>query len=154
MFGENALVAEWVSQRITSINADFKNCVAIGVTKNGKLIAGVVYHNYFPDFKNIELSMAADSPMWATKDIIKALLQYPFIQLGCKRITTCTSARNKRALKFNYGIGFRREGVIRRGYGNHDMIICGMLRKEAERWLKTEKEEVNGQENTKSTAGA
>lgn len=146
IFGQDEIIAKWVADRTPRRNSEFTNYVAIGIAKNGKIIAGVVYSNHYPEFKNIELSMAAESPMWATKDIIASLLRYPFIQLGCNRITTCTSSRNKRALRFNYGVGFRREGVIRRGYGNHDMIICGMLRKEAERWLKTH-EENNVQKN-------
>lgn len=145
VFGQDAAIASWVASKIPRMRgqgfpADSR---AIGVVKRGKLVAGIVYHNYLPEYRNIEISMAADSPLWATKAIIGALLRYPFVQLNCFRVTTCTSARNKRALKFNYGIGFKKEGVIRRGCGNHDMIICGMLKKEAERWLKTE-ENSNG----------
>lgn len=140
VFGNDAIIAAWVASKIPRMTGQTfpHGSKAIGVTRRGAIIAGIVYHNYYPEYKNIEISMAADSPMWATREVITALLRYPFIQLGCRRVTTCTPIRNKRALKFNYGIGFKKEGVIRRGYGNQDMIICGMLRKEAERWLKSE----------------
>ena len=47
-----------------------------------------------------------------------------------------TQASNKRMLRLIYGLGFRKEGVIRQGYGREDMIVCGMVYKEAKRWLK------------------
>lgn len=99
------------------------------------LIAGIIYHNFISEYKNIEVSMVAASPKWATKQVLKELLSYPFNQLGCQRITTCIAKSNERAIKFNLGIGFKHEGIIRRGCGNEDMFIFGMLKEEAKKWL-------------------
>lgn len=85
---------------------------AIGVARNGEVIAGVIYHNFIPDYRGIEISMAATSPRWATRENIKALLAYPFEQLGCRWVMTCTPHTNERALKFNKGIGFVQRGVL------------------------------------------
>lgn len=141
-------VAGWVSGQIPG-NPDFisrrdafgrRMYHAIGAVEDtelgSKIVAGIVYHNYVAEYGNIELSMAAISPVWAKRHIIAAFLHYPFEVCGCKRVTTMTPAKNRRALKFNEHIGFVREGVVRRGFGTDDMVICGLLREEAERWLK------------------
>lgn len=131
--GADEYVAQWMQKKIPDLN--LQKYVALGVMNNENLIAGIAYHNFIRDYGNIEISMVADSPRWATRSIIKTLLSYPFEQLGCRRVTTCTPSKNFRAIKFNLGIGFKHEGTIREGCGNDDMVVCGMLKKEAKKWL-------------------
>jgi RimJ/RimL family protein N-acetyltransferase len=137
--GQDAAVAAWVLARIPHMaGGDFGPCVAIGVTDDaGLLVAGAVYHGYnaLPGGGDIQMSMAADSAGWARKGIIRGLLHYPFEQAGCHRITTITPFRNARALKINAGLGFEVEGRVRRGFGDDDAIIMGLLREDASRWL-------------------
>lgn len=137
--GQDAAVAEWVRARIPHMaGGDFGPCVAIGVAdEGGRLVAGAVYHGYtaLPGGGDIQMSMAADSAGWARRGIIRGLLSYPFDQAGCHRVTTITPLRNARALKINKGLGFEQEGRIRRGYGDDDAIIMGLLREDAGRWL-------------------
>lgn len=85
---------------------------------------------------NAEISMAATSPRWASRVTIRKMLEYPFIQLGLRRITTITAASNETALKMNRQLGFKQEGVMRYGMGDEDAIIMGLLREEADRWLQ------------------
>lgn len=134
VYGQDIAVAQWVSERIPHSNYP-GGFSAIGIAEDDKLIAGVIYHNWIKRYGNIEISMAADTPRWATPEALKRLLWYPFRELRCRRVTTCTPASNKRALRFNYGIGFQKEGRIRQGYGTEDMIIAGMTYSEAKKWL-------------------
>lgn len=136
VYGHDKLVAKWVADRMPYVS-EFNQCAAIGLAENKQLIAAVVYHNYIPDYGNIEISMAADTPRWATPEAIGTFLRYPFVQLRCRRVTTCTPAKNKRALRFNYGIGFKKEGVVRQGYGKDDLVVCGLLYREAKKWIET-----------------
>ncbi len=137
--GHDAHVAEWVRVRIPHMaGGDFGPCVAIGVIDgDGKAVAGAVFHGYnaLPGGGDIQMSMAADSARWARKGIIRGLLHYPFIQAGCHRITTITPLRNARAIKINRGLGFEVEGRIRRGFGDDDAIIMGLMIEDAQRWL-------------------
>jgi len=144
VYGADEAVAIWVSSQIPGI-ADFHTrrdaegnrlFHSIGVSDGDKLVAGVVYHNYYPEARAIEISMAAITPIWAKKEIIAGLLHYPFVTLDCQRITTLTPANNKRALRFNEHIGFKREGLVRRGYGHDDMVVNGLLIEEAQHWLE------------------
>lgn len=149
LFGYDDIVADFVAK---NTRATFEKYTAIGILEDGKLIAGVVYHNYMPEYKNIELSIFSTTPRWATKDAIKIILRYPFFQLKCRRVTAQVAARNDRALKFTQGIGFRKEGRVRLGYGNDDLIVLGMMYKEAKRWLNPAGNRYNGQEFTKTAA--
>jgi RimJ/RimL family protein N-acetyltransferase len=137
--GQDAAVAEWVRARIPHMaGGDFGPCVAIGVEDdNGVLVAGAVYHGYseLPGGGDIQMSMAADSARWARKGIIRGLLHYPFVQANCHRVTTITPLANGRALKINRGLGFEVEGRLRRGYGDDDAVIMGLMREDAHRWI-------------------
>lgn len=136
LFGDGARVVEFVRQRLLdqfgSVSR-FEQSQAIGVELRGELVAGVVYHDYRPPVGDIQLSVAASTPRWATRTIICELLAYPFEQLRCRRLTATVRGDNLRALRFDRGIGFTVEGRMRDYYGNGvDSIILGMLRDE---WL-------------------
>src|ERR1035438_3733277 len=91
------LVAHWVAMRIPQMEngADFGPCQAAGViAEDGTPLGGVVFHNYQPRFKSIEVSLAADSHRWLTRRIIVQILGYPFDQLQVQRLTTLTPKRN------------------------------------------------------------
>lgn len=65
-------------------------------------------------------------------------MAYPFGQLGVERVTTLIPARNERALRFNEGLGFQREGLCRLGFGDDDCVIMGLLKREAPKWMLQE----------------
>ena len=135
LYGHSDEVAAWVASHVPHmpVGATFGECYAIGVLdRQGALVGGVVYHNYFPAYGNIELSFAATSRKWLTRAIITELLDYAFITAKCQRVTGVTPKHYKAARAFLDQFGFKREGVVRRGFGNDDAIISGLLRSEWE----------------------
>lgn len=129
LFGQDQTVADWVRRHIPHMATDFGPASAIGVMSDtGEPMAGVVFHDYQPAYGTIQLSAAAISPRWATSRIVGRMLRYPFIELGVHKVWTATEQKNKRALKFNKGVGFTPEGILRHHFGrkNH-AVICGML---------------------------
>ena len=116
---------------------------AIGVVSGNKLVATCIYHHFRPNVPDIEMTILADTPRWCTKGAVRFLLSYPFVQLGCVRVTALIGRKNKRSRRFVEGIGFKLEGTARRAWdGRQDCMVYGLLRDEC-RWL-TENE--NGQE--------
>lgn len=111
---------------------DFLPCAAIGVRRGDKLIAGFVYNHYLGH--QIEVTVASVDPRWSLRrDIVRALFIYPFVQLGVTRLTCTVSVFNKKAIKLAEGLGFRREGLLRRGYdGVNDAYLYAMLREECD----------------------
>lgn len=130
-------VMDWIAARIFTIPQGYRweQARAIGLVEGGKILAGMVVHNYVPSSRNCHISFAGDNPRWATRSSIRAFLRYPFEQLNCRRVTTGTPSRNERALRFNAGLGFVHEGVMRWGFGNDDCVIMGLLREESPEWM-------------------
>lgn len=152
--GRDAGIAAWVASRIPHMHGgDFGPCSAVGVlTDKEELLAGVVFHDWQPSYRTIQLSMAAESPRWARRGIIRGLLSYPFAQLDARKVWTATPHTNERALRFNKGIGFKREAVLARHFGAEHAVICRMFKHEYERrFLRNER---HGQANSLTTADA
>lgn len=112
----------------------FGPCSAIGVVNEyGQIQGGVVYHNYQPHFRSVELSCASVGRRWLTKDILRALLRYPLVQLNCNRLQSVTPRKSDESRLFLEQLGFKREGVARFGFGDDHAMVYGLLAKE---WAK------------------
>jgi RimJ/RimL family protein N-acetyltransferase len=136
LYGHDAFVAQWVVDRIPHAE-HFGPASALGVIdKDGKAVAGVVYHDFIPAYGTLQLSMVAETPRWATRSILKELLTYPFEQLGVRKVWTATPLKNQRALRFNKGIGFKQEAVLANHYGDDHAVICRMFKKQFEQLFK------------------
>ena len=60
LYGHSKAVAAFVSKMIPGCEGGFGSCTAIGFLDNGgKLIAGIVFHNWHPETGVIEISGAA-----------------------------------------------------------------------------------------------
>lgn len=72
---------------------------------DGQLIAGVVYHNYEPDAGVIELSAAATSRRWLTKETLRVMFDIPFREWGCQAVVLRVSDANKvmHSIALRYG---------------------------------------------------
>jgi RimJ/RimL family protein N-acetyltransferase len=109
-------------------SAGFGACKAIGVVGNdGSPLAGIVWHDYQPQFKTIAFSIAAVSPRWITRNIVRELLQYPFDNVGVAKVWTATPSSNGRALRLAKGLGFTREGVLSHHFGKDHAVISRMF---------------------------
>lgn len=130
LFGFDAEIARWVGERIPHVGPDgFGDCRAIGVANGDKLIAGVVYHQHQPDYQHIQLSMAAVSPMWATREVIAGLLHYPFVQLNVWVLYTLTPEKNTAALKVNEHIGLKHKTIIPHHFGRKRHAVLRQMTK-------------------------
>jgi len=141
VLGQDAAVADWVGRRIAHVGSGeaFGPCAAIGVAgEGGGVLGGVVFSNWQPGCRSIEVSFAAETPRWLTRRIIAGILAYPFDQLGCQRITAVTARRARRVRRFLDLFGFKREGLVRQGLGDDDAMIYGMLKREwrTSRWTR------------------
>lgn len=127
---------DWIAKRIPGVDASAWRGLAraVGVAIDGEIVAGMALGGW--ERGNIEVSFAADSPRWATRETIAKLMHWPFVQLDCHRVTTRIHVNNHRAIKLNEGIGFKREGLIREGWGpGEDCVVLGLLRSEAPEWM-------------------
>lgn len=133
-----AEVAAWVAARCGV--AEFGPCAAIGVEREGRLVAGAVFHEH--DHGSMLVSFAADDLRWAQRGVLAGIFAYPFRQVRCRRLTAVTDVANARAIRLLGKLGFRPEGRLREHFVNSagaasDGAIFGMLAREC-RWLPAE----------------
>lgn len=127
VLGRDREVADWTKARIPHAH-EWGPFSAIGVADESEnLIAGVVFNNYHPHYKSIEISTASSTRRWLTKSLITGISAYPFEQLGCQRVTAATPRNAHTARQFLETFGFQPEGIVRLGFGSQDAHIFGLL---------------------------
>lgn len=127
IFGQDREVAQWVADRVPYVR-DFGSASAIGIRIGGRIRAGVVYHDYQPDYRTMQISVASETPVWARPATIGALLHYPFVQLGVWALFSQMAADNEAAIRFNEKLGFSHPVIVGHvfGPGKH-VVITRML---------------------------
>lgn len=136
LIGVDLAVGKFVAEGIGGDIAEYWPFTAMGFSSNGELVAGVVYNNYRK--RDIQLSAYSMNERWLNKKNLQKIFEYPYNQLNCIRTTAVTGRKNKRTRKLLLGLGYRLEGVCRKGLdGKQDAMIYGMLRDEC-RWINPE----------------
>lgn len=118
-------VVEWAREKFGV--ADFGPAVGIGWKRN-ELVAAVLFNGYTKT--NICMHVVSEGKHWMTREYLRVCFDYPFNQVGVKRITGVVESGNEAALRFNRHLGFREEAVIHDGCEAGDLILMGMYRDE------------------------
>lgn len=108
----------------------------IGYAENEKIVAGFIFMNHSIWNKTIEVGVALEADGAILRPILRHAMIYPFIQLGCQRVTAFIPKRAIKSRKLVETIGFKEEGNIRLGFGTDHCIVYGLLKKEAEKKWK------------------
>lgn len=126
-----ALIAAWTASRIPAMKGyGFGPCVAMAVVdRNNQPMAGIIFHDEHPQYQSVSMSIAADSRKWLTRSIISGILAYPFTTIGVGRITAITAPRESATSiwQFLEKFGFQHEGRVRKGLGDADAHLWGLL---------------------------
>jgi RimJ/RimL family protein N-acetyltransferase len=137
--GHDVPMASWAVEQIPHVSDldAIGPFAAVGVEDRGELVAACIYHRWVPEYASCELTFAAQSPRWATRGTIKAILAVPFEQFGCFSVGAVIPHTHERARKFVRGIGFTQEGVRRHGFGpKSHAVLYSMTRPEYERLFR------------------
>jgi RimJ/RimL family protein N-acetyltransferase len=138
LYGCSDEVAGWVADQIPEVNNGFQNATAIGVVSNGKLIAGVVYNEWQPEYQTMQLSIAATNPMWARPEIISGLLAYPFYQIDVFKCWMAIPSYNTKSLRMTDHVGFKKEGIMAHQYGKkRHAVLKRMFKPDYERMWRS-----------------
>jgi len=170
---QNTALLDWMARQIPWMQPhDSMRAVGVieGADLSSPLMAACAFHSFVgttmidgkPWYGLCEISFAARTPKWATRRVIRDLLGIPFQQYNCRKVLTVIPSTNKRAIRFNEGIGLKPEGTLRHQFakGVH-ACIHGMMKSEYEKRWKEPRPvrrspglQVHGQEHSLSTASA
>ena len=136
VIGHDEDVARWVSARIPQVTTMPGGYVAIGVARDGSLTGGALFTNYRPCPGGGDIEVWCAGKGWLSRRVIRAILAYPFLQLGCHRLTALTPKGNRPSRRLLEGLGFKFEGIARQGFGPRShAALYSMLRGEC-RWIE------------------
>lgn len=125
-------VKKWVAHRTKCEITD--KSVAIGLTNDfGAIVAGVVYDHYTG--QSISSTFAVINKTSLRKSFIRAMFEYPFNQLGVKKIINYVSEFNEPSIRLTEKFGFVYETTIKGVYDDGgDMFVYSMTRDQC-KWL-------------------
>ena len=109
---------------------EFSPSAAIGIAIGDELVAGVVYHEYrkLAHGGSIQASIAATTPRWCSRAVLRDIFAYPFDQLRCSRLWVSVARTNKPSRSLVQRMGFKLEGVGRKAWdGRVDTVVYSML---------------------------
>jgi hypothetical protein len=131
VYGHDDLVAAFVSALIPACrDRGFGKCTTIGIIDaDGHLIAGLVYHNWNPDAGVIEMSAAAiPGSGWLSRETLRRMYRYPFLQLGCQMMLQMTHADDQQLLRQLAALNYTFVSVPRLLGRERDGVICLLTR--------------------------
>jgi RimJ/RimL family protein N-acetyltransferase len=115
---------------------DFNPSINISICRhrNGKRMGGVIYQNFTGE--SIAAHSAAWDEHWINRDMTFVCFDYPFNQLGVKRIFGQVPEDNWHAQNFNSKLGFKQVARIEGVYRHNIACIVMCLEREDCRLLK------------------
>lgn len=107
----------------------------LGLERDGELVAGVIYEGY--NGFNVWMHVAAvPGRSWLNRGYLRYCFEYPFIELGCRRVSGYVEARNQDARRFDEHLGFRQEAVLSGAASDGGDVILYVMRREDCRFLE------------------
>lgn len=94
-------VAAWIAEHIPhargrGLAGGFRS---IGIWQDGVgPIAGMAFHNWDPEAGTMHITAAAITPRWLTRETIRIMGQFPFVQCRCQMVEQHQPADNEHLL--------------------------------------------------------
>lgn len=120
--------AAFVAERAPDCARGFETAQAMGVFSQGRMVAGVVFHDWWPEKGTIQVSCAADTPRWFTRPVMEMAWGYAFYV--ARMAIGQHSIRNGPARRIWRACGAT-ETVIPELYGEgHDAVIATLTERQ------------------------
>jgi RimJ/RimL family protein N-acetyltransferase len=107
----------------------------LGLERDGELVAGVLYEGY--NHHNIWMHVAAEpGKKWLNREFLRYCFHYPFVELGCNRVSGYVEAQNADARRFDEHLGFQQEAVLQGAASDGGDVILYVMRRDDCRYLE------------------
>lgn len=120
---QGAEIGAWVADRIAG-KFYSETSSAIGLEKDGAIVAGVIYENW--NRASIFCHIAIEARL--TKAYLKAIFDYPFNVCNVKKIIVPVVSNHVKSIKLVTNMGFTEEARIVDGSQDGDIIFLTMTR--------------------------
>lgn len=132
VYGHDEIVSQFAAQLIPHCRRGFgPNIKTMGIVDTGSLIAGVIWHNWDPEAGVMEISGAAlPGAPWITRETLKRIYTFPFLQCDCQMIVQRVPADNEALLYVFSRYGYALVPVPRL-FGRERDGVLGLLTREA-----------------------
>lgn len=120
---QGAEIGKWVADRIDGYFYP-ESSSAIGLQKDGKTVAGVIYENW--NKSSIFCHIAIDGRL--TKQFLKAIFDYPFNVCNVKKIVVPVVSSHHKSIKLVTNMGFKEEARIVEGAESGDIIFLTLTK--------------------------
>lgn len=126
----NGVIKDWVCMGLKEGKKWCGENYTCGFVRDGKLIGGLIYHDYRLD-TDVWWTIFSTDKRWCTRHVLHYIFDVAFNKFRCKRISLMVNAGNAPCLNFVTKLGFKEEGRLR-AYREDgaDIIIFGMLKDE------------------------
>lgn len=131
VWDEPERVGRWVCDRVGGFFHP-QLATAIGMERDGVLIAGVMFDNY--NGRSISMHVAGEGGHWMTRDYARACFGYAFGQLGVGKIVGLVDSTNEQARRYDEHLGFRLEATVTGAGKTGDLLIYSMTPEQC-RWI-------------------
>lgn len=132
VLGYDDIVGNWVHTRL---RGNWIPCQgsAIGlIDDKERIVCGWTYSAY--NGANCIVDVVAEAEGWATPEFLYMCFDFPFNQMGCKRITSPVAAINTHCQKFVSWLGAELEATLQDACPTGDVLVYRMFKNNC-RWL-------------------
>jgi len=126
------IVGPWVCERAGGVWVRGRGTAIGKLNSSGQMVAGVLYEDF--NGANIMCHIAGIGA-WADRQYLRTIFDYPFRQLGVKRITAPVAATNAKSINIVIRMGFTLECTLAQATPEGDMHLFRMWRDEC-RFIK------------------
>lgn len=113
-------IGKWVAEK-TNGTFSPQTGTAIGLERDGEIIAGVTYEHYMGG--SVSCHIAAEH---LTREFLWFVFYYPFEQLKVNKILAIVDDANVKAIKFDEHLGFQLEHIIEGAGSSGSLRIYSM----------------------------
>lgn len=131
IWDEPERIGQWVCARVGG-RFDPSMATAIGLEKDGVLVAGVMFDNF--NGRSISMHVAGEGGHWMTREYARACFGYAFNQLKVNKVIGLVDSSNQAARRYDEHLGFQLEATITGAGKVGDMLIFSMTPEQC-RWI-------------------
>ncbi len=127
VYDNDTLIVEFIAALLGREPRSYGKYKTLGVLdEDGRLIGGVVYHNYDKQAAVIEMGLAAVDRRFFNRETFRRMFEYVFIGAECQMLFTRVRAGNEHLLSQMARLNFNLT-LIPRMYGRDEDGVIGTL---------------------------